>query len=91
MSAAREVDVEQQLRLAAATAAWPATPDLRAGVLARIAAGDAARAGSVVAAPVPDRRPARCDRSPRWRSRCSPCCRGRRRRRLGFRSRGSTS
>ncbi len=58
MSAAREVDVEQQLRLAAATAAWPATPDLRAGVLARIAAGDAAPAGSVVAAPVPDRRPA---------------------------------
>jgi hypothetical protein len=58
MSAAREVDVEQQLRLAAATAAWPATPDLRAGVLARIAAGDASPAGSVGARPVQDRRPA---------------------------------
>ena len=58
MSAAKEVDVEQQLRLAAATAAWPATPDLRAGVLARIAAADAAPAGSV-ARPVPIARPAR--------------------------------
>ena len=72
MSAAREVDVEQQLRLAAATAAWPATPDLRAGVLARIAAAAASPAGS--ASPVPCRPPARpgCDRSPRWRWRCSP-------------------
>ena len=59
MSAAREVDVEQQLRLAAATAAWPATPDLRAGVLARIAAGAASPAGSVVARPVPAARRAR--------------------------------
>ena len=38
MSAAKEVDVEQQLRLAAATAAWPTTPDLQSGVLARIGA-----------------------------------------------------
>jgi hypothetical protein len=39
MSAAKEVDVEMQLGLAAATAAWPATPDLRSRVLARIEAG----------------------------------------------------
>ena len=44
MSAAKEVDVEQQLRLAAATAAWPATPDLRAGVLAGIEAARTAAA-----------------------------------------------
>ena len=45
MSAAKEVDVEQQLRMAAATAAWPTTPDLRAGVMARIeAAADGGRA-----------------------------------------------
>jgi hypothetical protein len=59
MSAVKEVDVEQQLRLAAATAAWPATPDLRAGVLARIVGGDASRAGAVVARPVPTARPPR--------------------------------
>lgn len=58
MSVAKEVDVEQQLRLAAASAAWPATPDLRAGVLAGIAALDASPAGTV-ARPVPVARPTR--------------------------------
>jgi hypothetical protein len=53
MSAAKEVDVEQQLRLAAATAAWPATPDLRAGVLARIEATRPGTAGDRVPSPVP--------------------------------------
>ena len=50
MSGAKEVDVERQLRLAAATAAWPVTPDLRSAVLARLEAPG----GSVAAgAPVP--------------------------------------
>lgn len=39
MSAAKEFDVETALRSAAATAQWPATPDLRARVIARIEAG----------------------------------------------------
>ncbi len=49
MSAAKEVDVEQQLRLAAAAATWPATPDLRAGVLARVQAPQAVPAGRELA------------------------------------------
>ena len=39
MSAAKEVDVEGALRMAAASANWPATPDLSSRVLARIEAG----------------------------------------------------
>ena len=59
MSAAKEVDVEQQLRLAAATAAWPSTPDLRSGVLARIGALQAEPGGAAVPRPVPATRPTR--------------------------------
>ena len=39
MSAAKEFDVETALRTAAVTAAWPATPELRWRVIARIEAG----------------------------------------------------
>lgn len=46
MSAAKEVDVEMQLRMAAATAAWPAAPDLRSRVLARIESEAGAAAGA---------------------------------------------
>ena len=48
MSAAKEFDVETALRTAAATAVWPATPDLRSRVVARIEAG----AGGTRPAPV---------------------------------------